>query len=84
MLVFILPTGCKYLKVLKLSQVKVSDEGVRLLLQQPLDHLEELDLSHTLITSWSLQLLPEGGHCMETHHLSTMVFFLYHNNGCSN
>ena len=55
-------TGCKSLKVLKLGHVKVGDEGMRYLL--PLEQLEELDLSHTLITSTSLHLLPEGEHYM--------------------
>ena len=51
---------CKHLEVLKLSQVKISDRGVSLLLHHPLESLTELDLSHTPITSQCLQLLPQG------------------------
>ena len=52
--------GCKSMEVLQLSQVKVSDRGVQQLLHQPLEHLSQLDLSNTLITSRSLALLTKG------------------------
>ena len=59
-LIFDVSTGCKSIEVLKLSQVKVSDKGVGHLLHLPLESLRELDLSHTLITSRSLERLPQG------------------------
>ena len=40
--------------------MKVSDRGVGHLLHLPLESLRELDLSHTLITSRSLERLPQG------------------------
>ena len=59
-MIFDVATGCKSIEVLKLSQVKVSDKGVGHLLHLPLESLRELDLSHTLITSRSLERLPQG------------------------
>jgi hypothetical protein len=53
--------GCKGLEQLELSHVKVSDEGLRLLLYYSLHQLEELDLSYTQITAAGLKLLPTGG-----------------------
>ena len=61
MFTFFVPrSGCKSLEVLQLSQVKVSDRGVQHLLHQPLEHLVQLDLSSTLISSRTLALLPNG------------------------
>ena len=40
--------------------MKVSDRGVGHLLHLPLESLRELDLSHTLITSRSLEKFPQG------------------------
>ena len=53
-------TGCKSLEVLRLNQVKVSDRGMGHLLHQPLECLVELDLSQTLVTTKTLELLPRG------------------------
>jgi len=52
--------GCKSIEVLRLSHVKVLDRGLGHLLHVPLENLRDLDLSHTLITSKSLELLPQG------------------------
>lgn len=46
--------------MLELSQVKVSDEGLRVLLYYSLGHLMELDLSSTQVTPTGLKLLPAG------------------------
>lgn len=53
--------GCRELEVLELSEVKVSDDGLRILLYYPLEHLRELDLSSTEVTVQALELLPTGG-----------------------
>lgn len=48
------------MEVIKLSHLKLSDEGVQLLSRKPLDSLRELDLSHTNITSRALRVLSQG------------------------
>lgn len=48
------------MEVLELSHVKVTDEGLRLLLYYSLDKLKELDLSYTQVTVAGLRLLPTG------------------------
>ncbi len=60
---------CKSLEVLELSQVKVTDEGLSLLLHFKLPHLRELDLSYTQVTSKGLKLLPLGRYGTENHLL---------------
>ena len=47
--------------MLELSHMKVSDEGLRLLLYYSLHQLKELDLSYTQVTAAALKLLPPGG-----------------------
>ena len=47
--------------MLELSHLKVSDEGLRLLLYYSLHQLKELDLSYTQVTAAALKLLPPGG-----------------------
>lgn len=52
--------GCKKLEVLELSQMKVSDEGLQLLLYYSLPQLSQLDLSCTQVTAGGLRLFPAG------------------------
>lgn len=47
--------------MLELSHLKVSDEGLKLLLYYSLYQLKELDLSYTQVTANALKLLPSGG-----------------------
>ena len=76
--VFFVPwSGCKSLEVLQLSQVKVSDRGVQHLLHQPLEHLLQLDLSNTLISSRTLALLPNGIHIACTGSRIQNIYILF-------
>ena len=52
---------CHYLEVLQLSGLeKLKDESIELLLSDPMDHLTELDISHTSITDRSLMVIAKG------------------------
>ena len=53
-------SGCKHVEELKLSRIKLSDQGLSLLLYYPLLSLRSLDLSHTSITNQALERLPLG------------------------
>lgn len=52
--------GYNNLEALYLSQLKLTDTGVRLFLRHTLPSLKDLDLSFTSITETSLLLLAEG------------------------
>ena len=47
--------------MVQLSHVKLSDQGLGLLLHYPLLSLRNLDLSHTEVTVGALEHLPTGG-----------------------
>lgn len=52
---------CHHLEVLQLSGLdKLMDENIEVLLSDPLDHLTELDISHTSITDRSLKAIAKG------------------------
>ena len=52
---------CRYLEVLQLSGLeKLTDESIEMLLSDSMDHLTELDISHTSITDRSLKVIAKG------------------------
>ena len=52
---------CRHLEVLQLSGLdKLNDGSIEMLLSDPMDHLTELDISHTAITDRSLEAIAKG------------------------
>lgn len=52
---------CHHLEVLQLSGLeKLTDESIDILLNDPLEHLTELDISYTSITDRSLMTIAKG------------------------
>ena len=59
---------CHHLEVLQLSGLdKLTDESIEMLLGDPLDHLTELDISHTSITDRSLEVITKGKYHLCLH-----------------
>lgn len=53
-------TGFHQLAVIRLSQLKLTDTGMKLLLRQPILSLKDIDLSFTGVTVSSLKQLCQG------------------------
>ena len=70
---------CHSLEVLQLSGLeKLTDESIELLLNDPMDHLTELDISHTSITDWSLKVIAKGQYNLCPHVKCMVLARLQH------
>ena len=62
---------CRCLEVLQLSGLdKLTDDSIEVLLTDSLDHLIELDISHTSITDRSLKAIAKGQYDSCSHVMS--------------